>query len=349
MNIKQISPYPDHCSVTLDMPWDVAEALVSSGPALIASLREVVNQYKKKVEEDGRLNSLRNKNAPAPELEWWPLAVKADKRIRSLMNNEGLSFSKATSIAAKEYHFPYSSMQAMISVHRKFVKEEKARLRTLEIIQLHFRGVSSQIIADHLYINPRTVQRTLKENGDLVEFARSELNEILSDNFCRQGVMSETALREEGRASARPTTSTKKPLLKKPSSRLQAENDLSTRSTFEVNIDERKQEHRKIGVQCYRNYRRANPTSKTGRTICKELGFIHGLDAVYIEHLIRVRRRIVKAYLRSRQLGAILKLRADKVPLVKVATVVKLHVKTVEKILREHNTQQRKEISHDRT
>ncbi len=353
MDIKRISPYPDHCTVTLDIPWDVAEALVSAGPSLISRLRDVVKQHKQSVDDNERLNNLRDKNADSPQQEWQAIAEVSDVRIRQLMSGENLSFAQAISKTAKEHQFPPSSMRALIESYRKSHKEEVAKSRATEIIRMYFKGASNRIIADHLNTNMRTVQRCLSEHKDIIRFAR---NQIIKE---KSEPKRETRKEQKARYLRRDAEILEQHLKGISTYKLAKLFKLNIRTiqrilktcattTSDLNrdqeVEKRKENHRKLSVQLYRHYRRINPSSRESSNAHRELaeqfsdvyGGEHGLPPFYAEHLIQVRRNKVKAYVRKRRLSTILRLKDKKYKTSEIAPIVHLHKQSVARILREH-------------
>lgn len=353
MDIKRISPYPDHCTVTLDIPWDVAEALVSAGPSLISKLRDVVTQHKQRVDKNEELNRLRNKDADSPLQEWQAMADVADQRIRQLISDEDLSFAQAISKTAKEHQFSPSSMRALIESYRKSHKEEVAKSRDIEIIRLYFKGVSNRIIADHLNTNTRTVQRCLAEHKDIIRFARNQIvTEASEPKRETRKEQKERYLRrnaeilEQHSKGVTPHRLTK--IFKLNIGTIQGILKTCATTTSALNrdqeIQERKEKHRKIGVQLYRQYRGINPPSREIHSVYRDLaeqfsgvyGGENGLPPFYAEHLTQARRNKVKAYVKNRRLNTIIRLKAEKYTNSDIAQIVCLHEKSVARIFRDH-------------
>ena len=353
MDIKRISPYPDHCTVTLDTPWDVAEALVSAGPSLISKLRDAVKQHKQSVDENERLNKLRDKNADSPQQEWQAMAEVADKRIHQLMTEETLSFSQAISKTATEHHFPPSSMRALIEVYRKTHKIEVAKLRAIEIIRLHFKGASNRTISDHLEVNARTVQRCLAEHKDIIRFARNQIiaekpepkrktrKEQKEQHLRRNAEIVERHLKG---ASSYKLAKLFKLNIRTIQRVLKTCETTTSSLDYDLEIEERKENHRKLGIQLYRHYRRINPSSReinnTHRKLAEQFSSVYGggygLPPSYAVHLIQVRRNKVKAYIKKRRLSTILQLKDKNYKNSDIAPIVSLHEKSIARIFRDH-------------
>lgn len=349
MDIRRVSPYPDHCTVTLDIPWEVAEALVLAGPSLISTLREAVKQEKQRVDANDKLSKYQDQKAETPQQEWQALARVADKRIRQLMREDKVTFPKAVSITAKEYHFPPSSMQALIANYRKTVKAETAQSRDTEVIRLYFRGLSNRIIADHLNITQRTVQRVLSDHKDVIKFVRNQPEENNSEP-------SRTSRKEQKERTVRRNAEILEQHLQGvPAHKLSQLFKLKIRSIQRIikncdtpssvlnrheEIERRKENHRKIGIQLYRQYRRIRPSSNEARSIFKSMSELHELSDVYIEHLIQARRNLIKAYINKRRLATILRLKAKNHKNANIAPILCLHEKTIARILREHKAAQ---------
>jgi len=357
MDIRSISPYPEHCTVTLDVPWEVAEALVSSGPALIAKLRDAIKHEKQRVGADEKLNQHRNQTANTPLQEWQALAAPADKRIRHLVEAENLPFSKAVSITAKEFHFPPSSLHALIASYRKQVKEETTQSRDVEIIRLYFRGLSNRVIGEQLGISPRTVQRVLGDHADIVKFVRNlpATNEAEPKRETREE-KKQRLFRRNAEILERHIQGTSTVKLAKKfnltSQTIQRIIRTCDKPTSVLNREQlykkRKDHHRRLGVQIYRHYRRIRPDFDDARQAHKVLADrfnaqfddAYELSHIYVEYLIQVRRKKIKQYIRVRKLKTIVRLRENGHKFPSIAAQVNSHEKTVARILRKHKASQ---------
>lgn len=357
MDIKRISPYPDHCTVTLDIPWDVAEALVSAGPSLIASLRDVVNQHKQTIASNEHLNQFRDNKADSAFQKWHAMAEVADIRVRQLMQEENLSFPQAISVTAKENHFPPSSMRALVTVYREKSKEENKHARNVEIIRLYFKGMSDRDIGRKYNIAPRTVQRILAEHKDIIKFTRNKIatknpeqkQETRKNQKARLLRRNAEILEQHRRgASAYKLAKLFNLSVQTIHKILKTSKTTTSELILDQKINERKENHKRLGVQLYRHYRRIKPSSAEMGKAHKELaeqfsgayGEGHDLPPNYVAHLVKVRRNEVKAYIYKRRLSTILRLKGKKYKYADIATAMGLREKTVAQILHKHKASQ---------
>ncbi len=354
MDIKRISPYPDHCTVTLDIPWDVAEALVSAGPSLISSLRDVVKQHKQSVDADEKLNTYRDHKADTPQQEWQAMAEPADIEIRLLMSEGDLSFPQTISKTAKKYGFPPSSMRALIESYRRSRKEEVAKSRTTEVIRLYFKSLSDNEIGKRVNLSTRNVQRILAEHKDIIQFARNQIN--ITDKAEAKKETREERKTRFLRRNAEIVEQHLQGVSEHQLARsfklavLTIRKILKTCKTTTSELDRerilecRKANHKRISIQLYRQYRRIRPHNQNSLTVYKDLakqfsqayGDGGEIPTFYVEHLIQARRRMVTAYVKNRRIKTIIRLKAKKRNNSDIATAIGIHEKTVARIFREH-------------
>ncbi len=275
---KCISYYPDRIKVSLELPWELAEALVKTGPALIEAVKGELTKAKAIAEAKSPISRFERRQYEDEAKRWQLLAIQADREIRKLRVQEGLSDRQGISCVAKKYRVSHPQLQMLLAQYRKECRRRLQERLTVRIVRLYFQGLSNAEIAASFRpkLSTRTVQRTLKECGDLVAFIRGHKGNTLP------------AAPEKKVAAP----STPKSLPKQP-------------PAF-ANYEERKEAYFKLATQLYRQYRNLAPNSSSERrTALVKLATCHGINIETVETLLSFRRRKVEKYLQKRRMAAV--------------------------------------------
>ncbi|MDA5192514.1 helix-turn-helix domain-containing protein [Govanella unica] len=311
--VDGISIYPASLNVTLEIPWGLAEALVSAGPELLQVMAKELAKAKAKAEQTHPVSKLRDRRRPKGHGQWTALAAQADRRVRVLRKAEGLRDGAAISLVARELQLAPSALTALLHVHRRERKEWLQARRTVEIIRLYFQGYSNNQIGQKLRpsVSAGTVQKVVSDSKDIIAFVRGRVRRITA-----QPVQGESQAAKGG-------------LLKKP----------SPEAVAQAKADERAERialHTRWGVQIYRQFRRSSPKGpEERRELLKSLGKQYEVDLVYINWLLGRRLKKVKVYIEQRRLAAVYRLHRRGLTNKKIAIAVGLHDRTVARYVRQ--------------
>lgn len=307
---KGIRLHPQKVSITLDIPWPVAELLVTDGPEIIQALASAMAEQKASDHTRARLRALHDDEAADRVREWSRLAEYINAEVRNRFVLEGKAQSRVLSELSEEFGEPYSNLQALLTAYRATTRRDRLRKRDAEIIRLHFLGYSNRQIAKALrpQIGEGTVSRVLSEAGPLLDHLRRFASESETVTRLPSGPRGR-------RRSARPT---------------KRQDPYSP-----AVIAARKESHRQLGIQFYRQLRRTSLKGRERWQFFKSLAEAHGLNGLYVEHLCSRRRRKVQGYLRNRREQTIGRLRAAGLTYRKIAPQLGLHPQSVARIHRE--------------
>lgn len=277
---RRISIYPEHVEIKLNLPWEVAEAIVSDGPAIIKALSSALNERKMEAEAKSPIKRFEVAHGATEDDRWLKLSREAERRIRRLRDSESLTDAKAMSQIAHELDLPYSSLQAVLSKFRRDRRERLTARRNAQIIRLHFLGLPATDIGKRLKINAVTATRVLREEDDLIR----SLGKFR--NIARY----------------------RKPAVIEPISGVADNSGALTRKLREDELRELQAHHTRLGVQFYRQLRRLSFTNSERWWALKEIATPHGLHPDYVAQLISARKRKVRAYLKRRRGQTIVRL-----------------------------------------
>lgn len=302
--LEGLSIHPSHCQITLNIPWAVAKALTEDGPSIISALKLALTQQEQENKHVQNLKQYHDQHQENELDRWQRLARHADRMIRQSKRG-GASASKALSEAAKHFDVPFSSLQAIVLNYRKERRNKIAARRNAQIIRGYFRGYSNKEIAKKTGTSPRNVSRALSHNQDLISQLRLY----------------------ERRRLFRPKSQSTKHSSEEPN-KAEAQN-----SAAQDSVAERRQFHKKLGIQFYRIYRRKVFAAAADRlTLFKELSSGQDFHHSYAERLISERRKQVARYIETRRFRTALRLKSKGRTNQQIAERLKLHPKTAQKI-----------------
>lgn len=168
-----VRPLGNLCTVTLDLPWEVAEALADHGIAIIAAIQAAVRARK----EDAALGQVRRaeteQQCDQNREDWIALAQKVQAEVDRRSNGPGQRPAIVRQLAA-QYGV---SVQHLNTICQAFGQEVKDR-RDQEIVRLYFQGRNNGQIAKAVRLTPRQVGRILAGQKDLIRDLRANPGEL---------------------------------------------------------------------------------------------------------------------------------------------------------------------------
>lgn len=271
---KRISIHPEHVEIKLNLPLEVAEAIVSDGPAIIKALSSALNKQKMEAEAKSPIKRLEVANAASDDDRWLKLYRVADRQIRALRSAESMTDAKAMSQVAKDLNVPYTTLSAVLTRFRKDRRERLVARRNVQVIRMHLLGQTTVQIGSRLKINPVTVTRVLKQEDDLIR----SLGKFRNIAKYRRPATLQPGERQPNEDPER---------LRK---RLRAEE-----------LKQRRAHLTRLGVQFNRQLRRKTIANKDRYWTLKAMATPHGLHPDDVASLASERKHKVRAYLTRRR------------------------------------------------
>lgn len=287
---SNISISAGNISLSIDLPWEVAELLVEHGPAVLKDISAALEADRTSNPARQKTLALKDKDISVRKQRWTQVARALDQQLRK----SGATGKDATRIVretAAEFGLPVGSLRA---IHRVYCRERAEKIRArrdAQVLRLHLLGHTNREIAFLIspQITPQSVGRILDRYPDVI----GSLREF--DNRRQSGKSAENSHSGSSRELPEPDGST-------------AQQSQEARQTF---IKDRIEHHRKLGIQFYRLYRKTKPSKGARRAFHERLADPHDFPGIYAEHLISKRRFKVKKYIEARRLASVARLVAE--------------------------------------
>ncbi|MBX7200397.1 MAG: hypothetical protein K1X51_13610 [Rhodospirillaceae bacterium] len=168
-----VNPLGNLCRVTLDLPWEVAEALADHGTAIIAAIQSAVRARKEDAARSQVQRAETDRQCDQNREDWIALAQKVQAEVARRSNGPGQRPAIVRQLAV-EYGV---TVQHLNTICQAFGQEVKAR-RNLEIVRRYFQGVSNRQIAKEHRLTPHQVGRILATQKDLIRDLRANPVEL---------------------------------------------------------------------------------------------------------------------------------------------------------------------------
>lgn len=303
---------PGTCSVTLSLPWAVAQQLVQAGPALIEQLSKQLDAQERKARSQSKYAHLEDRRFDDRKRQWRKLDIQADSRIRRLMRAEGIALNSAISRIAKAYGIPYSTLRARIDGHRYERRQRINTRRDTRIVRLYLQGNSHASIAKQVRpkVSAGTISKRLREHKDLIGYLRSS-----RPSWPKPG------------PDAGPDKQTADDTAQSDGNTAECDRDQAQAK--------RRAKHVRIGKSAARRLRNESPASPDWRKAVKVIAAEHQLDPFYLDWLVKERRREVRAYIRARRDAAIFRQYWAGWTQLETAKCLNVSSKTVSRVLKD--------------
>ncbi len=157
---KVPNPYGNTCQVTLELSWEVAEAFVRNGPALIAALSDALDARKQDARHNGQVRALLDKQCEDNKAEWAALAQYCEVEIARRSNGKGQR-PRIVKQLAVELKVAPSFLNTICSVYTAEARKAGIEQRQAQIVRLYFLGRTNSEIAREVRLHPQTVAQIL--------------------------------------------------------------------------------------------------------------------------------------------------------------------------------------------
>lgn len=168
------NPYGNSCEVTLELPWELAEALVKYAPSIIRSISTALEHRKADAHQKPVVKALLVKECEDNKAEWARLALYCEDEIARRSNAPGQRPQIIRQLAA-ELKVSRTFLTSICRVFKSEAKAENFEQRQAAMVRLHFGGWSNRQIADELKVSVSTVERTLNNEKDLLSVLKASL------------------------------------------------------------------------------------------------------------------------------------------------------------------------------
>ena len=176
-------PYGNYCTVTLELPWEVAESLVEHGPKLLADLGLAVKMRKQRT--DYHLEASRQADFEQNKREFYNLGKEIHERLRNQIDAPVSNKVKAEILRklAAEYGTTSTFLDDARRLYLADIKKEKNEIRDAQVIRLFFQGLTNKDIARRVKTSPTTVAKVLSKEKDLI----SALRRVVTQDLRKKG------------------------------------------------------------------------------------------------------------------------------------------------------------------
>lgn len=302
----RISLNPESVTVSLELPWDVAEQLVEQGPAILDALRHAMAQRAAEDESRKRLARYHDERASDRIAEWDRLSRRLDWELRRRCQNG----DEKPTVVFREFAAEFGvNVSALRTVHAGFTKrrnEAMRKRRAAQIIRLYFLGYTHEEIGRRVrpQLKSSAVGNVLAQNADL-----------LSSLKAYEGLINRSA-------SPAPQS---------------AETSLESATVLEFapadeTQEQRQLRHLQIGRELYREWLERKPSAKQRYRVLRELAERYKLNVPYVEHLIAQARRKARQE-RDKRVIELYRLGKSNAA---IAREIGIHDRTVASIVRKH-------------
>ena len=292
---------PKGVEIKIELPYEVAEYLVTNGNGLLSKLKEVFDL------ETKRFNSstlVADFHIPEPDKEWDKLARYTDREARRRFKANKEPYQSVVSGIAKDLGVPYSTLIAITNGYKQRRKAFITEKREINIIRLHLIGWNNARIAKSIEpkASPETVAKIIEQNGNILQSLR---------NF-------------QNKTNLKPKISLKQSTLS------------DCKDLYKVNYNNRIDEERILTLWLYRQFRKSQINGEKSRyEIISELAETKNLPRTYVETLIKQRGDKVKAFIKKRRYAYILRHKKQGLTHKKIAKNLGIHFQTIRKIILE--------------
>ncbi|MEQ8510384.1 MAG: hypothetical protein RIB43_15370 [Rhodospirillaceae bacterium] len=168
-------PKPDQniCRVTLDLPWEIAEALADHGPQLIAVIQEAVGLRAKETKRRSEVKEQVVESTNANKAEWSALADTCLREIVRRANGPGQRDSELKSLASELGH-DFQFLKSICRIYAPRIKRNLKAERDAKIVDYYFDRLTNIQIAEKLGIAPGSVSRILSEHKKNIAAIRAQ-------------------------------------------------------------------------------------------------------------------------------------------------------------------------------
>ncbi|MHB1206629.1 MAG: hypothetical protein ACYCZX_13750 [Rhodospirillaceae bacterium] len=188
MSRLTLNPFGNICSVTLELSWEMAEALAEHGPAVLAAIKEAVRARKVEAKRKDQTRTETDKACDQNRADYAALARRCEAEIVRRSNGPGQRPVIVKQLAEElKLSVPYLN-----TICRVFTREEKQQgiaRRKAEIIRLHLLSWTDKRIAQEVKLARETVSRILAGEQDLIKTLRAGAGDVrrLNDSPERVG------------------------------------------------------------------------------------------------------------------------------------------------------------------
>ncbi|MBV6633039.1 MAG: hypothetical protein KI792_08415 [Alphaproteobacteria bacterium] len=299
---KRISINPETVSVTLELPFEVAELIADQGMDLVKAIVEAVELVKRNDERRKRLEQYQDADAQDRTDEWHRLAAELDAEIKRLTGSGGVTEAEVITTFASNFSTPVSSLQAILTSYRKKQRKAAIRERDEKIIRFYFLGYTNAQIGKKLEppVSASTVNKVLAKHRDFIAMLRTSRGVAHQPTSPPAPLVGQGAPPEATKADRLPS----KPKEKTPAAPRAGGTVAASGIKDELARDP-------ISIQVYRSFRRGEHKADTRHATLKAIGEPHGITAEIAEFKMRHRREHVQRYIKRRRIQSIKRLKAE--------------------------------------
>lgn len=313
MSERRITITPKGVSFTVELPFDLAKAVLRTAPEFLKQLRAEIRFAEQQAARNKRLQAHWLPSEIDPLKQWGRLLRHTDRQIRQRWRTNQEPFAKVVGSVAREFDIAYSDLLALITVYRNKRKEKIRAWHKTKIIRYHLVGYSNFRIGQLLKPkqSAQYVARHLGKHPDLIASLAHLRSQIEGPKY--QPPNEAEKLADSG---------------------ITKTGDLRS-DFYERQLAERKKLHAAYGVQIFREYRQSEVSTPTRRAFFQDAAARYDVPPNYAEHLYSRRRDCVQAYVLKRRKETIYRLSQAGNTYKDIAERVGLHPGTVARHFRE--------------
>lgn len=172
MNGRPPNPDQNICRVTLDLPWEIAEALAEHGPQLIAAIQESVGQRSKTQDRRAVDREQLVERTETNKVEWAALALLCEREVLRRSNGKGQRSSIIKTLATELGH-EVTFLNSVCKVFKNQTQKSLNAERDEQILGYYFDGLSNIEIGEKFGLAPGSVSRILASQKDKIKAIRA--------------------------------------------------------------------------------------------------------------------------------------------------------------------------------
>jgi len=160
--MTRINPYQNSCRLELEIPWELAQALLPLAQELVTVLAKAVAERGEVQSHAENRKADTDRTAEDNRAAWRALAEECEAEAKRRANGPGSRRSILRQLAAERNLSPIF-LERIVRVYRREARKEQFAARVAEIEARRAQGQSTGFIAGELGISARMVRKYLEE------------------------------------------------------------------------------------------------------------------------------------------------------------------------------------------